>query len=83
MANCPTCGRTVESVFDHIDVECQNWPDRSEIAPLVYRNYDVDLNTIVGGFDFVHREYDEGDKRHGHMWKLDDVFREIDELEDE
>jgi hypothetical protein len=27
---CPTCGRAVPNVFEHIDAECQDWPDRSE-----------------------------------------------------
>lgn len=24
---CPTCGRPVASIFDHVDVECEKWPD--------------------------------------------------------
>ena len=28
MARCPTCGRTVPTIFEHVDVDCENWPDR-------------------------------------------------------
>lgn len=24
---CPTCGRYVFSMFDHVDQDCENWPD--------------------------------------------------------
>lgn len=30
MARCPTCGRSVPTIFEHVDVECEEWPDRSE-----------------------------------------------------
>lgn len=29
-ARCPTCGRSVPTIFEHIDVDCETWPDRSE-----------------------------------------------------
>lgn len=25
MENCPTCGRVVSSIFDHVDEDCENW----------------------------------------------------------
>lgn len=30
---CPTCGREVPNIFEHVDADCQNWPDRSEDPP--------------------------------------------------
>lgn len=27
MARCPTCGRTVPTIFEHVDVDCENWGD--------------------------------------------------------
>ncbi len=27
-ARCPTCGRSVPSVFEHVDVACETWGDR-------------------------------------------------------
>lgn len=27
MTNCPTCGRRVRAIFDHVDQECQHWSD--------------------------------------------------------
>jgi hypothetical protein len=29
---CPTCGRSVNSIFDHIDQNCEAWGDRSNDA---------------------------------------------------
>jgi len=29
---CPTCGRSVSSVFDHVDQNCGTWPDREDDA---------------------------------------------------
>lgn len=26
MTNCPTCGRPVDSIFDHLDENCEDWP---------------------------------------------------------
>jgi hypothetical protein len=26
MSRCPTCGRPVPTIFEHIDVDCENWP---------------------------------------------------------
>ena len=23
---CPTCGRPVPTIFEHVDVDCENWP---------------------------------------------------------
>jgi hypothetical protein len=31
-SRCPTCGRSVKSIFDHVDVECEKWPDRDTDA---------------------------------------------------
>lgn len=28
MARCPTCGRSVPTVFEHIDTDCETWGDR-------------------------------------------------------
>lgn len=28
MERCPTCGRTVPTVFEHVDVDCETWGDR-------------------------------------------------------
>lgn len=27
MERCPTCGRPVPTIFEHVDVDCENWPD--------------------------------------------------------
>ena len=27
MDRCPTCGRPVADFFDHVDQECEKWPD--------------------------------------------------------
>lgn len=24
---CPTCGRPVPTIFEHVDADCENWPD--------------------------------------------------------
>ena len=83
MARCPTCGRTVETVFEHIDVECENWPDRGVKVPLTYRGYFVEWNSVIGGYNYCHKDYDEGDNRHGHEATREDVFRAIDESEED
>lgn len=28
MKNCPTCGAPVESIFDHVDENCETWTHR-------------------------------------------------------
>lgn len=28
MARCPTCGRSVPTIFEHVDTDCETWPDR-------------------------------------------------------
>lgn len=83
MPNCPTCGRVVPTIFEHIDVECHNWPDRGESVPLIYRDYDIGPDSMGWGYSFIHKDYDEGDRRHGHEIALEDCYRAIDEMEDE
>lgn len=28
MKRCPTCGREVPTIFEHVDVDCETWGDR-------------------------------------------------------
>lgn len=34
MERCPTCGRPVRTVFDHLGEECQDWPSDWTMADL-------------------------------------------------
>lgn len=82
-SRCPTCGRSVPSVFEHIDAECQNWPDRGEPLPHVYRDFTVD-RAYFYGFEYAHVDYDgPEDPRAGHETTLELVYRAIDERLDE
>lgn len=81
--NCPTCGRTVPGVFEHVDVDCENWPDRGEALPHMYRDYEVSVAEYCPGFQYVHKDYDgPEDNRGGHEVRLDLIYRAIDERED-
>lgn len=79
---CNMCGRSVTSFFDHVDVDCLNWPSPDAKLPLIYRGYHVG-SSIYYGYDFIHDDYDEGDPRHGNENTLDGCYRAIDELEDD
>lgn len=87
MANCPTCGRTVPTVFEHVDADCHNWPGR-DVKPygqgsIEYRDYAIS-NAWIGGFQYVHNDYDgPEDNRAGHERTLEDCYRAIDESYDE
>lgn len=82
--NCPTCGRLVETIFEHVDVACENWPDRSEDAKteIKYRGYHI-TRPPIPGYSYCHEDYDDGDTRHGYEKSLDLVYRAIDEREDD
>lgn len=34
MARCPTCGRPVPNIFEHVDVDCETWPSDWTMADL-------------------------------------------------
>lgn len=82
MKNCPTCGRAVTSIFDHVDVSCENWPDRGEKLPHRYRNFDVSLAYV--GYQYTHIDYDgPEDRRAGVETTLAECYAAIDEWHDE
>lgn len=87
MENCPTCGRLVPTIFEHVDVSCENWPDR-DVKPygegsIEYRGYAVS-NSWHSGFDYVHNDYDgPEDGRCGNESTLEACYRAIDEREDD
>lgn len=84
MANCPTCGRVVPSIFEHVDADCHNWPDRDATFPVVYRDYEVDHHFVGMGFQYVHKDYDgPEDNRAGTENSAEDCFRAIDEALDD
>lgn len=35
MDRCPTCGHPVESIFDHLGIECEHDMTEAEIAKLI------------------------------------------------
>lgn len=84
---CNMCGRPVASFFDHVDVDCLNWPD-PDVKPfgegsIEYRDYAIS-NAWIGGFQYVHNDYDgPEDNRHGHEKTLEDCYRAIDESYDD
>lgn len=83
MANCPTCGRTVPTIFEHVDADCHNWPDRGETFPVVYRDFEVDRHDWAG-FQYVHKDYDgPEDNRAGTERTAEDCYWSIDEFYDE
>ncbi len=83
MANCPTCGRVVPSIFEHVDANCEDWPDRSEPLPHMYRDYHVTVGQYTG-YDYVHDDYDgPEDGRAGNEASLELCYRAIDEREDD
>lgn len=80
--NCPTCGRTVADIFEHIDVNCENWPDRGEPLPHMYRDFEVDTGYM--GYQYLHKDYDgDEDNRCGNEKTLADIYRAIDERLDD
>jgi len=87
MTNCPTCGREVPSIFEHVDVDCHNWPDR-DVKPygegsIEYRDYAIS-NHWAAGFQYVHNDYDgPEDNRAGTEPTLEGCYRAIDEALDE
>lgn len=34
---CPTCGRPVPSVFEHVDADCENWSDDDPTHQVTWR----------------------------------------------
>jgi hypothetical protein len=34
MERCPTCGRPVRTVFDHLGEDCETWPENWTMADL-------------------------------------------------
>lgn len=83
MDRCPTCGREVPNVFEHVDAECQNWPDRSEAVPHKYRGYDIETHFAMG-YQYVHEDYDgPEDSRCGTEKSVELCYRSIDEREDD
>lgn len=87
MANCPTCGRVVPTIFEHVDADCHNWPDRGAALPVVYRDFSVDttLFQCMGmAYGWVHVDYDgPEDNRHGSEATVEDCYRSIDEWHEE
>lgn len=83
-ANCPTCGRVVPTIFEHVDVACHNWPDRgSETEGTIYRDFELSKHWAAG-WQFVHVDYDgPEDNRCGTAPTFVDCLREIDERLDE
>lgn len=83
---CNMCGRPVASFFDHVDVDCLNWP-APDVKPygegsIEYRDYAIS-NAWIGGFQYVHNDYDgPEDNRAGHEATLEDCYRAIDESYD-
>ena len=46
---CPMCGRDVPSFFEHIDVECMDWPDEpSHDASVDYRGWEIGYDDGYG-----------------------------------
>lgn len=81
--NCPTCGRVVPTIFEHVDTDCARWPNKGEQLPLSYRGYTVDRSDFMG-YDYVHDNYDgPEDRRAGNETSLELCYRAIDELEDD
>jgi hypothetical protein len=79
MVNCPTCGREVPTLFEHVDVSCGNWPDRGEQLPQSYRGYGIDAGWFMG-YDYIHDDYDgPEDGRCGNEATLELCYRAIDE----
>lgn len=80
---CNMCGRPVASFFDHVDVDCLNWPAVDAPLPVVYRGYSVDTTMFqcMGAmYGYVHEDYDgPEDNRHGSEATLEDCYRAIDE----
>ncbi len=86
---CNMCGRPVASFFDHVDVDCLNWPAPDAPLPVKYRDYEVDTTMFqcMGAmYGYVHKDYDGApdahDNRHGTEATLEDCYRAIDESYD-
>lgn len=80
--NCPTCGRVVPTIFEHVDTDCSRWPDRGEQLPHTYRGYTVDRGYMF--YEYVHEDYDgPEDNRCGTEASLELCYRSIDEALDE
>lgn len=84
---CNMCGRPVASFFDHVDVDCLNWPSPDDEGKFGqakrYRDFDVSLNLdapMACAFQWVHKDYDgDEDNRHGSEASYEDCYRAIDE----
>lgn len=67
MTNCPTCGRAVHSIFDHLDQDCEEWPDDwivIEYAGFFYHIH-LDLNEqAVAADPTPHQHRAAGKDRH-------------------
>jgi hypothetical protein len=81
--NCPTCGRIVSNIFEHVDMECQNWPDREEDNSCVtYRDFSIEPHDHAG-WQWVHTDYDgPEDNRAGTETTWVGCLRAIDEFLD-
>lgn len=82
---CPQCGRDVSDFFDHLDVNCTDWPEEAEGA--TYRDYVIERPMFTMGpiqWQWIHKDYDgPEDSRHGTEATFDDCLRAIDERLDE
>lgn len=79
------CGRLVDSFFDHVDVDCMNWPtpdDEVANAETPYRDFIVSVAHV--GYEWVHKDYDgPEDSRAGHGKNREECYRAIDEWHEE
>ena len=82
--NCPTCGRRVPNIFEHVDVECQNWPDPSEDnKSCTYRDFEIE-ESVGMGWQWVHKDYDgPEDNRAGTEMTFVGCLRAVDEFLDD
>jgi hypothetical protein len=87
MERCNMCGRPVASFFDHVDVDCLNWPEPDATLPVVYRGFSVDttmFQCMGSAYAWVHEDYDgPEDNRHGSEATVEDCYRSIDEWHEE
>jgi len=52
--NCPTCCRVVDSVFDHVDEDCETWDEKSDVdylRDLSERLREIPVMYGIDGYD--------------------------------